>query len=154
MNPKYTFDAFVRGSGNQFAHAAACAVAERPSKAYNPLFLYGGVGLGKTHLLHAIGHVSVMNGLQVLYVSSEEFTNELINSIRAQNTSAFRDKYRTIDVLLVVDDANRVPHEYVEVARTLGARPFEILRDVLDAEPQRPGDAVALSSSLVAAGGG
>jgi chromosomal replication initiator protein len=78
-------------------------VAERPAAQYNPLFLYGGVGLGKTHLLHAIGHVAAHNDLQVLYVSSEEFTNELINAIRAQNTSAFRDKYRTIDVLLVDD---------------------------------------------------
>lgn len=103
LTPRYVFDTFVVGPSNRLAHAACQAVAERPAAQYNPLFLYGGVGLGKTHLLHAIGHVAVANGLQVLYVSSEEFTNELINSIRAQNTSSFRDKYRTIDVLLVDD---------------------------------------------------
>jgi chromosomal replication initiator protein len=103
LNPRYVFDTFVVGNSNRLAHAACQAVAEKPAAQYNPLFLYGGVGLGKTHLLHAIGHVAASNGLQVLYVSSEEFTNELINAIRAQNTSAFRDKYRTIDVLLVDD---------------------------------------------------
>jgi chromosomal replication initiator protein len=103
LNPRYIFDTFVVGNSNRLAHAACQAVAERPAAQYNPLFLYGGVGLGKTHLLHAIGHVAATNSLQVLYVSSEEFTNELINAIRAQNTSAFRDKYRTIDVLLVDD---------------------------------------------------
>jgi chromosomal replication initiator protein len=103
LNPRYIFDTFVVGNSNRLAHAACQAVAERPAAQYNPLFLYGGVGLGKTHLLHAIGHVAAHNDLQVLYVSSEEFTNELINAIRAQNTSAFRDKYRTIDVLLVDD---------------------------------------------------
>jgi len=103
LNQRYIFDTFVVGNSNRLAHAACQAVAEKPAMQYNPLFLYGGVGLGKTHLLHAIGHVAANNDLQVLYVSSEEFTNELINSIRAQNTSAFRDKYRTIDVLLVDD---------------------------------------------------
>jgi chromosomal replication initiator protein len=103
LNPRYIFDTFVVGNSNRLAHAACQAVAEKPAMQYNPLFLYGGVGLGKTHLLHAIGHVAVANALQVLYVSSEEFTNELINAIRAQNTSSFRDKYRTIDVLLVDD---------------------------------------------------
>ena len=103
LNPKYIFDTFVVGPSNRLAHAACQAVAEKPASQYNPLFLYGGVGLGKTHLLHAIGHVGVKNNLQVLYVSSEEFTNELINAIRAQNTAAFRDKYRTIDLLLVDD---------------------------------------------------
>jgi chromosomal replication initiator protein len=103
LNPRYIFDTFVVGNSNRLAHAACRAVAEKPAMQYNPLFLYGGVGLGKTHLLHAIGHVAATNNLQVLYVSSEEFTNELINAIRAQNPSSFRDKYRTIDVLLVDD---------------------------------------------------
>jgi chromosomal replication initiator protein len=103
LNPRYVFDTFVVGNSNRLAHAACQAVAEKPAAQYNPLFLYGGVGLGKTHLLHAIGHVAAANALQVLYVSSEEFTNELINAIRAQNTSTFRDKYRTSDVLLVDD---------------------------------------------------
>jgi chromosomal replication initiator protein len=103
LNPRYIFDTFVVGNSNRLAHAACQAVAEKPAAQYNPLFLYGGVGLGKTHLLHAIGHIAADKSLQVLYVSSEEFTNELINAIRAQNTSAFRDKYRTIDVLLVDD---------------------------------------------------
>ena len=103
LNPRYTFKNFVVGSNNRLATAAAQAVAENPACAYNPLFLYGGVGLGKTHLLHAIGNHCQANGRNVLYVSSEEFTNDLINSIRSHTTQAFRDKYRTIDVLLVDD---------------------------------------------------
>jgi chromosomal replication initiator protein len=103
LNPRYVFETFVVGASNRLAHAACVAVAERPAAQYNPLFLYGGVGLGKTHLLHAIGHAGVAKNLQVLYVSSEEFTNDMINAIRSQNTAAFRDKYRTIDVLLVDD---------------------------------------------------
>ncbi|MBN1148364.1 MAG: chromosomal replication initiator protein DnaA [Anaerolineales bacterium] len=103
INSRYTFENFVVGASNRLAHAASLAVAEKPAQAYNPLFLYGGVGLGKTHLLHAIGNLCHWQGLQVLYVSSEEFTNDLINAIRAHTTQAFREKYRYIDVLLVDD---------------------------------------------------
>ena len=103
INPRYTFDNFVVGPSNRLAHAACMAVAENPAHAYNPLFLYGGVGLGKTHLLHAIGNSAHAQGLQVLYISSEEFTNDLINSIRTHNTPAFRERYRRIDVLLIDD---------------------------------------------------
>ncbi len=103
LNARYTFDSFVVGPGNRLAHAAAQAVAESPAKAYNPLFLYGGVGLGKTHLLHAVGHACIAAGLNVLYVSSEEFTNDLVNAIRAHNTAIFRERYRRMDVLLVDD---------------------------------------------------
>ena len=103
INPRYTFENFVVGASNRLAHAACMAVAENPARAYNPLFLYGGVGLGKTHLLHAIGNTALRQGLQVLYVSSEEFTNDLINAIRTHNTPAFRERYRRIDVLLIDD---------------------------------------------------
>lgn len=103
FNSRYTFESFVVGANNRLAHAASQAVAENPARAYNPLFLYGGVGLGKTHLLHAIGHEAARNHLNILYVSSEEFTNDLINAIRRHDTSSFRDKYRKIDVLLIDD---------------------------------------------------
>ena len=105
LNPKYTFDTFVVGSSNQFAQAASQAVAELPSKAYNPLFIYGGVGLGKTHLLHAVGHETarLFPGISVVYLSSERFTNELINAIRYDRTAEFRARYRTIDLLLIDD---------------------------------------------------
>ncbi|RQD73911.1 MAG: chromosomal replication initiator protein DnaA [Candidatus Syntrophonatronum acetioxidans] len=105
LNPKYTFDSFVIGSGNRFSHAACYAVAECPSKAYNPLFIYGGVGLGKTHLLHAIGHhvEENINNYNVVYITTEKFTNEFINAIRDNKTFEFRNKYRNIDILLIDD---------------------------------------------------
>jgi chromosomal replication initiator protein len=105
LNQKYTFDTFVIGSGNRFAHAASLAVAEAPAKAYNPLFIYGGVGLGKTHLMHAIGHYVLDHNPQakVVYLSSEKFTNEFINSIRDNKAENFRNKYRNVDILLIDD---------------------------------------------------
>ncbi|WP_100374335.1 chromosomal replication initiator protein DnaA [Bacillus sp. FJAT-45037] len=105
LNDKYTFDTFVIGSGNRFAHAASLAVAEAPAKAYNPLFIYGGVGLGKTHLMHAIGHYVMDHNpnAKVVYLSSEKFTNEFINSIRDNRAVNFRNKYRNVDVLLIDD---------------------------------------------------
>jgi chromosomal replication initiator protein len=103
LNARYTFENFIVGASNRLAHAASLAVAENPAQAYNPLFLYGGVGLGKTHLLQAIGNYGASRGQQILYVSSEEFTNDLINAIRTHKTQAFREKYRRIDVLLIDD---------------------------------------------------
>ncbi|MEK4563089.1 chromosomal replication initiator protein DnaA, partial [Alkalicoccobacillus gibsonii] len=105
LNGKYTFNTFVIGSGNRFAHAASLAVAEAPAKAYNPLFIYGGVGLGKTHLMHAIGHYVMEHNpkAKVVYLSSEKFTNEFINSIRDNKAVNFRNKYRNVDVLLIDD---------------------------------------------------
>ncbi|GGL57888.1 chromosomal replication initiator protein DnaA [Sporolactobacillus putidus] len=105
LNSKNTFETFVIGSGNRFAHAASLAVAEAPAKAYNPLFIYGGVGLGKTHLMHAIGHYVIEHNpaARVVYLSSEKFTNEFINSIRDNKTVEFRNKYRSVDVLLIDD---------------------------------------------------
>jgi len=105
LNPKYVFDPFVIGSSNRFAHAAAVAVAEAPAKAYNPLFIYGDSGLGKTHLLHAIGHYArrLYSGIRVRYVNSEEFTNDFINSIRDDEGASFKTTYRNVDVLLIDD---------------------------------------------------
>jgi chromosomal replication initiator protein len=103
LNPKYTFETFVVGPSNRLAQAACLAASENPARAYNPVFLYGGVGLGKTHMLQAVGNACAARGLQVLYVSSEEFTNDLINAIRTHTTETFRDKYRSIDVLLIDD---------------------------------------------------
>ncbi len=103
LNPRYTFENFVVGESNRLAHAAALAVADRPGEAYNPLFLYGDVGLGKTHLLQAVGHRCCQRGLHVVYVTSEAFTNDLIAAIRTQTTEAFRERYRQADVLLIDD---------------------------------------------------
>jgi chromosomal replication initiator protein len=104
LNPRYTFDKFVVSSCNQFAHAAAMAVAEQPARAYNPLFVYGGVGLGKTHLMQAIGNrLARRGGARMQYLSTEQFMNELINSIRFERTLEFKDKYRNVDVLLIDD---------------------------------------------------
>ena len=108
LNPKYTFDTFVVGNNNKFAHAAALAVAESPGKMYNPLFIYGGAGLGKTHLMHSIAHFILQQDpdKKVIYVTSESFTNELIEAIRNGNNtviSSFREKYRSVDVLLIDD---------------------------------------------------
>src|SRR5579875_59413 len=105
LNARYTFDAFVCGPGNQFARPAALAVAEQPSKAYNPLFLYGGVGMGKTHLMHAIGHEVKQRqpSASISYVSAEKFTNEMISSVRYDKMTSFRDRFRTVDLLLIDD---------------------------------------------------
>jgi chromosomal replication initiator protein len=105
LNPKYTFDTFVVGNSNKLAHAACLAVAQSPAKAYNPLFIYGGVGLGKTHLMHAIGHFAIghKSNMKIMYVTSETFTNELVNSIKDDKNEEFRNKYRNMDILLIDD---------------------------------------------------
>ena len=126
LNPKYTFETFVVGNSNQFAHAAARAVAESPAHSYNPLFLYGGVGLGKTHLLHAIGHQVLRRRpeLKVLYFTAEQFVNQLINSLRFKSMHSFRERYRSIDVLLVDDiqflaNKERTQEEFFHTFNTL-----------------------------------
>src|SRR5436190_10548492 len=105
LNPRYTFDAFIVGPSNQFAHAACRAVAEAPSRSYNPLFIYGGVGLGKTHLMHAVGQFVLQHdaNLKLTYISSERFMNEMINAVRYDRILDFRERYRSVDVLLVDD---------------------------------------------------
>jgi chromosomal replication initiator protein len=126
LNPKYTFETFVIGSSNRFAHAAAVAVAESPAKAYNPLFIYGSSGLGKTHLLHAIGHYATTlgNARSVRYVSTEEFTNDFINSLRDDKTQAFQRRYRDVDILLIDDiqfleNRERTQEEFFHTFNTL-----------------------------------
>ena len=103
FNPRYTFDSFIVGSCNQLAYTAALRVAQNPGNSYNPLFIYGGAGLGKTHLLHAIGHIALAQNMKVLYVRAEEYTNQLIHALREKSTEEFRDKYRSADILLVDD---------------------------------------------------
>ncbi|MGH8862073.1 MAG: DnaA ATPase domain-containing protein, partial [Jatrophihabitantaceae bacterium] len=134
LNPKYTFDTCVIGSSNRFTHAAAVAVAEAPAKAYNPLFIYGDSGLGKTHLLHAIGHYAqrLLPGLRTRYISSEEFTNDFINSVRDDKMQAFQSRYRSVDLLLIDDiqfleRAERTQEEFFHTFNTLYNRKKQIV---------------------------
>src|SRR5450631_2761608 len=151
LNPKYTFDGFVIGSGNQFAHAASRAVAERPSKAYNPLFLYGGVGMGKTHLMQAIGH-EIKKGnpqMAICYVSSEKFTNEMINALRNNKMTSFRDKYRNMDVLLVDDiqflvSKERTQEEFFHTFNAL----HESMRQIVIASDRPPKELAEIEDRL------
>ncbi|MGC2108030.1 MAG: chromosomal replication initiator protein DnaA [Candidatus Korobacteraceae bacterium] len=151
LNPKYTFDDFVTGSGNQFAHAAARAVGERPSKAYNPLFLYGGVGMGKTHLMQAIGHEIKKRQPEksICYVSSERFTNDMINSLRYSKMTGFRDKYRTMDVLLIDDiqflvNKERTQEEFFHTFNAL----HECLRQIVIASDRPPKELAEIEDRL------
>ncbi len=151
LNPRYTFEAFVIGSGNQFARAAAEAVAERPSKAYNPLFLYGSVGNGKTHLMHAIGHEVKRHQPQasICYVSSEKFTNELVNSLRYDRMSGFRDKYRSVDVLLIDDiqflaSKERMQEEFFHTFNTL----HESMKQIVIASDRPPKELAEIEERL------
>ncbi|MGN1327746.1 MAG: chromosomal replication initiator protein DnaA [Clostridia bacterium] len=151
LNPKYTFSSFVVGNNNRFAHAAALAVAEAPASSYNPLFLYGGVGLGKTHLMHAIGNEILKNNKnsKILYVTSEIFTNELINAIKDNTSDQFRNKYRNIDVLLIDDiqfiaGKERIQEEFFHTFNTL----YESGKQVILSSDKPPKDIPLLEDRL------
>ncbi len=151
LNPRYTFESFVVGAGNQFAHAAAQAVAAAPSKAYNPVFFYGGVGMGKTHLMQAIGHEIKRRQphVSICYVSSEKFTNEMINSLRYDKMTSFRDKYRNVEVLLV-DDIQFLVHKertQEEFFHTFNAL-HESMRQIVIASDRPPKELAEIEDRL------